>query len=96
MEPQDTPVASLRIELARSGLSLQAEFGDSIVDVLEAAGLEIEWNCGAGICGSCIVPVLAGRPLHHDSILDEQEQASGRVMTPCVSWASTGTLVLDL
>lgn len=92
----DSSASQLRVELARSGLTLDVNPGESILDRVLSAGIEVESNCNAGICGSCIVPVLFGRPLHYDTILSDEEQESDAVMTLCVSWCTDSRLVLDL
>jgi ferredoxin len=56
----------------------------------------VETSCREGICGSCETRVLAGSPIHRDSILSEEEQEAGDVMMLCVGRASSPRLVLDL
>ena len=53
-------------------------------------------HAGPGICGTCVVRVLAGIPQHNDDILDDEQRASGTVILPCVSRCNSKLLVLDL
>ena len=70
--------------------------GQSIIDVLEGAGVDLIHDCKRGDCGICRVDVRAGVPDHRDVVLTEAERASGTVMQICVSRAKGGRLVLDI
>ncbi|WP_210203068.1 2Fe-2S iron-sulfur cluster-binding protein [Pseudaminobacter soli (ex Li et al. 2025)] len=82
--------------LARSGLALHVGPDQTIVEVLRAAGIEIETSCEEGICGTCMTGVLEGPPEHRDMYLSTDEQAEGRLVMPCVSRCRGDRLVLDL
>lgn len=70
--------------------------GQGIIEVLEAAGVDLIHDCKRGDCGICRVDVRAGVPDHRDVVLTEAERASGTVMQICVSRAKGGRLVLDI
>ena len=70
--------------------------GRSILDVLEAAGVQVLTSCREGTCGTCETDVLAGTVDHRDSLLTPEEQAAGDTMLICVSRAACPKLVLDL
>jgi ferredoxin len=53
-------------------------------------------SCRQGTCGTCETTVLAGRPDHRDSILDDAERAAADCMYVCVSRSLDDRLVLDL
>jgi ferredoxin len=84
------------VELARTGTRLTVGPYEKLLDVLEEAGCSVDSSCRAGICGACIVKVLAGRPDHRDDILTKAERDANNVMLTCVSRARDGLLVLDL
>jgi ferredoxin-NADP reductase len=84
------------VELARSGLVVDVQPGDSVLDAVRAAGVEVLSSCRQGTCGTCETTVLAGRPDHRDSILADHERAAGDCMFPCVSRSCDDRLVLDL
>ncbi|MET7770499.1 PDR/VanB family oxidoreductase [Nocardia sp. NPDC005366] len=84
------------IRLARDGRTLRVGTRQSIVDVLEAAGVSVVTSCREGTCGSCETPVLAGEIEHRDSILTADERSRGETMMLCVSRAGSDLLVLDL
>lgn len=82
------------LRCARSGLRLTVPSGESILDVLEAAGLSVANACRDGVCGSCEVRVLAGVPDHRDSFRTAATPAD--TLAACVSRAVTDELVLDI
>ena len=84
------------VELARSGKRITVPKYESMLDKLYEAGCDVISSCTAGICGTCLVPVLSGVPEHRDDILDDEEQASNKMMLPCVSRAKTDIIVIDL
>ncbi|MEV2225515.1 PDR/VanB family oxidoreductase [Nocardia vinacea] len=95
------PLASVargafEVQLASSGRTFRVGATQSIVDVLDAAGIEIITSCREGTCGSCETAVLAGDIDHRDSVLTAEEQARGDTMMLCVSRAGSEVLVLDL
>lgn len=84
------------VVLQRSGLRLTVPEYDSLLEVIESAGIDVESSCRAGICGTCLVRVCAGEPDHRDDVLSDDERARGDVVLPCVSRARGQVLVLDL
>ena len=47
---------------------------ETILDVVEQAGLNVPTSCVAGICGACETKVLEGVPDHQDAILTDPER----------------------
>jgi ferredoxin-NADP reductase len=70
--------------------------GQTIVEALTVAGIDVPTSCGEGTCGTCETTVLEGTPDHRDSYLSPQERESNEVITPCCSRSCTPRLVLDL
>ncbi|WP_244425277.1 PDR/VanB family oxidoreductase [Pseudaminobacter salicylatoxidans] len=87
---------AFEVELARSGQRLTVPPHTSLLSVLENAGHKITNSCRAGICGTCLVKVLAGTPQHNDDVLSDADRESGAVMLVCVSRSESELLVLDL
>jgi len=85
---------SLRLE--RSNIEVAVLPGQTIIDACAEVGVTIPASCFEGTCGSCISTVLEGVPDHRDSVLTAGERAGNCLITPCVSKAKTGRLVLDL
>lgn len=82
--------------LARDGRRLTVAPGRSMLDTLLDAGLDLPYSCTQGVCGSCRLDVLDGRPDHRDECLSEEERVGNRMVIPCCSGATTPELVLDL
>src|ERR1700730_14215435 len=80
----------------RSGVTFEITSDESILEVLEEAGIPILGSCYEGVCGTCEARVLEGSPVQRDSVLTDAEKAAGEVMMPCVSRSRTERLVLDL
>lgn len=87
---------AFEVVVASTGATFTVFEGQSIVDVLEAAGVDVVSDCRRGDCGICQTGVLEGEPDHRDVVLSEAERAAGRVMQICVSRAKSARLVLDL
>lgn len=90
-QPDDRPI---RVELARSQMSLEVAASQSILDAMLEAGVWAQYECKRGECGMCMTPVLEGEPDHRDVFLAESDRE--RFMCTCVSRAKGDRLVLDL
>lgn len=89
------PGQPFTVELARSGQRLQVPGDHSLLEVLEAVGVEVPNLCRGGVCGQCAMRYLSGEVEHRDHYLDEQQR--GEALMPCVSRGGcSGTLLLDL
>ncbi|WP_027534911.1 PDR/VanB family oxidoreductase [Bradyrhizobium sp. WSM3983] len=95
-EQPRAPDAPFEVELKSSGQVVTVAAGQSIIQALEAAGLDVLYDCQRGDCGICQCGVIAGVPDHRDVILSDDEKASNTVMQICVSRAKSERLVLDL
>ncbi|MFG3717578.1 PDR/VanB family oxidoreductase [Streptomyces massasporeus] len=84
------------VELARSGRTLTVARDVSVLDAVREAGVEVLYSCTEGTCGTCETDVLDGEPEHRDSVLTEDERATGETMLICVSRCRGKRLVLDL
>lgn len=89
------PGQPFTVELARSGQRLQVPGDHSLLEALEAAGVEVPNLCRGGVCGQCTTRYLSGEVEHRDHFLDELQR--GEALMPCVSRGGcSGTLLLDL
>jgi ferredoxin-NADP reductase len=94
--PLATGGDALTVRLSRSGLTLQVGPEDTILDAVLDAGVDVEYSCMEGICGSCRTRVLRGVPDHRDQVLTERERADEDIMMICCSRAKGDDLELDL
>lgn len=83
------------VELRLSGQTLNVPAGQTVMDAMEAAGLDPIFDCRRGECGVCVTQVLQGEAEHRDICLSARERTAGRFCT-CVSRARSGLLVLEL
>lgn len=84
------------LELVRSGKTLTVGEGETMLDALLAANVDIGFACAEGVCGTCQVKVLGGVPDHRDHFLTEEEKAANTSIMVCCSGSKTPNLVLDL
>ena len=82
--------------LQRSGQRIAVPVGKTILDTLLDHAVEVQYACSAGVCGTCLTPVLEGIPEHRDDYLTDQEKRDNRSIMVCCSGSRTPTLVLDL
>ncbi|AUQ60603.1 Flavodoxin reductase (ferredoxin-NADPH reductase) family 1 (plasmid) [Phaeobacter inhibens] len=87
---------SFDIEIQSTGAMLRVSAEESILDVLKASGIAVDFGCSEGLCGACLVDVLDGEVDHRDGILTPEEQATNSYLCTCVSRAKGDKLVLNL
>jgi dimethylamine monooxygenase subunit B len=84
--------------LARTKLTVHIPSDRSLLESIEAAGVEVPYLCRGGVCGFCQTRVLEleGELLHNDHFLSDADKAQRNTIMPCVSRARCTSLVLDL
>lgn len=82
--------------LADSGLTVTVAADQTLYDALTAAGIDLQIDCGEGICGTCEARVAEGEIDHRDMVLTKQEKAAGDKILTCCSRAMGKRLVLGL
>lgn len=90
--------APFTARLERSGIDVQVGEDESLLEAVEAAGVEPSYLCRGGACGQCETRVLSadGELDHHDHFLDDEERAKGEKLMICMSRFRGRELVLDL
>jgi dimethylamine monooxygenase subunit B len=85
------------VELAASGKTITVGSTQSLLEAMEAAGVDAPYLCRGGACGQCETTVhkCDGLILHRDHWLTPEEHAEGRKIMPCVSRFEGKTLVID-
>jgi vanillate O-demethylase ferredoxin subunit len=84
------------VTLARTGITLPVGADETILDVLDANGIDAAFSCEQGVCGTCVSDVVDGTPDHCDSFLSEKQKSSGDRMCICVSRARGDTITIDI
>jgi ferredoxin-NADP reductase len=88
--------APFTVELRRSGRRVEVPAGQTILEAVEAAGVQAPFSCRSGTCATCATKVLEGVPDHRDTALSDLERDRAGLMCICVSRARTPFLALDL
>ncbi|MGK5113566.1 MULTISPECIES: PDR/VanB family oxidoreductase [unclassified Geodermatophilus] len=92
----DLGLDRFQVQCADSDLTVTVAEQESILDALIAAGVDVNYDCREGTCGSCELDVLDGEVAHRDSVYTAAEHASMSVVLPCVSRALCDRIVLDV
>ena len=84
------------VQLAASGKTIRVGTAQSLLEAMEAAGVDAPYLCRGGACGQCetVVHKCDGTILHRDHWLTPEEHAEGRKIMPCVSRFEGKTLVI--
>ncbi len=85
------------VELAVSNKTVKVGEHQSLLEAIEAAGVDAPYLCRGGACGQCETDVLEhdGEFVHRDHWLDDDQRRSCRKIMPCVSRFEGKKLVLD-
>ena len=84
--------------LTKSNRTIDVAAHQSILEALEANGVDAPYLCRGGACGQCETGVVscAGEIEHNDHFLEPDDKASGKKIMICVSRISGDTITLDL
>src|SRR5437763_4170657 len=82
--------------LHRSGRIITVAPGNSILNTLLEAGVDVDFSCAMGGCGTCETRIVEGIPDHRDNFLSDEEKADNEVIMICCSRSKSPVLVLDL
>lgn len=84
------------VQLKRKGKRFTVPAGETILQVLLDGGIDVDYSCREGLCGTCETRVLAGVPDHRDPILSGKKDPPLHKIMVCVSRCAGPELVLDL
>jgi vanillate O-demethylase ferredoxin subunit len=96
MAVMSDPIDGFEVRLHRSGRTIIVPTGETILDVLLDAGINITFSCTEGHCGTCETRVIDGIPDHHDTYLSDEEKAENSKIMICCSRSKSPVLTLDL
>ncbi len=90
------PPAGFEVAVPRHQAELHVAPDQSLIEVLEAAGIEVMNDCRRGECGLCALDVLAldGEIDHRDVFLSAHEKQGNKRICACVSRV-VGRITLD-
>jgi ferredoxin-NADP reductase len=86
------------VQLVKSGLTIRVGERQSLLEAIEAAGVDAPYLCRGGACGQCETSVVCadGELLHNDHYLTAEEHSGGRKIMICVSRFKGRQLAIDL
>jgi vanillate O-demethylase ferredoxin subunit len=84
------------VRLHRSGRVVTVPPGDTILDILLDAGVNVSFSCTESHCGTCETKLIDGIPDHRDSFLTDEEKAENSRIMLCCSRSKSPVLTLDL
>lgn len=87
---------AFEVELKDSGLVVKVPADQTLLTALRSANIDIQSDCGEGLCGSCEVKVLSGKVDHRDVVLTRSEREANNKMMACCSRAAGMKLILEL
>jgi dimethylamine monooxygenase subunit B len=92
------PGQPFKVLLEQSQLSITVGEHQSILEAVEAAGIDAPYMCRGGACGQCETAVLSceGEIQHNDIYLSDEEKAERKKIMVCVSRFKGQQLVLQL
>jgi dimethylamine monooxygenase subunit B len=84
--------------LKKSGKTITVGTHQSILEAVEAAGIDAPFLCRGGACGQCETGVVSceGTLEHNDHYLEPDDKKSGRKIMICVSRLNGSEITLDL
>jgi ferredoxin-NADP reductase len=85
------------VELPRHGLRIEVPADRSLLDALEAAGIDTLSDCRRGECGLCALGILSlqGTVDHRDVFFSAHQKQQNQRLCACVSRVCGGGVVLD-
>ncbi len=87
-----------KVHLERSNRTITVGTHQSILEAVEASGIDAPYLCRGGACGQCETQVLAcsGAIEHNDIFLEPDDKKSGTKIMICVSRLKGDEITLDL
>jgi ferredoxin-NADP reductase len=82
------------VRLERTNRTIEVKADQTILDALLSAGMDIDYSCTEGTCGTCIVPLIEGEADHRDRVLLPSERETKIAI--CCSRAKNDLIALDL
>ncbi len=83
-----------RLVLARQGREIDVGADETPLEALLREGVDVDYSCTEGTCGTCITRVISGDVDHRDAVLMPGERADHVVL--CCSRAKGALLTIDL
>ena len=82
--------------LKDSNVEVEVPADRTLLQALQAVGVDVPCDCGEGLCGTCEVAVIEGEVDHRDKVLTKAERATNQRILACCSRAAGQRIVLAL
>jgi len=88
---------SFQVSIPRLGRELSVSAGQTMLDAMQLAGIEMIYDCKRGECGLCALRILSveGVVDHRDVFFSEAEKAANTKLCTCVSRVAGGRITID-
>jgi ferredoxin-NADP reductase len=85
------------VRIPRLGRVVEVPQNQTMLEALEAAGIEMIFDCRRGECGLCALDILEtdGMVDHRDVFFSDDEKAANRKLCTCVSRVAGGSITVD-
>lgn len=91
------PVQSFTVKVPRLNAEILVRENESMLDALEAAGVEVVFECRRGECGLCAIQIveLEGAVDHRDVFFSARQHRENTQLCACVSRIAGGSVTID-
>jgi vanillate O-demethylase ferredoxin subunit len=86
-----------KVKIPRLGMEVDVALNQTMLEALEAAGIEMIFDCRRGECGLCALPIIVtdGTVDHRDVFFSETEKSANAKLCTCVSRVIGGSITID-
>jgi len=97
MEPSEAPLCDeFTVVLARSGTEVPVRRGQTILEALLNARIDVAYSCEQGVCGACETKLLSGTPDHRDFVRTPEDHERLSTLMICCAGSRSQRLTIDL
>jgi vanillate O-demethylase ferredoxin subunit len=85
------------VKIPRLGRVVEVPQNKTMLEALEAAGIEMIFDCRRGECGLCALDIIEADGIvdHRDVFFSDEEKAANRKLCTCVSRVAGGSITVD-
>jgi ferredoxin-NADP reductase len=86
-----------KVKIPRLGVEVDVPLNQTMLEALEAAGIEMIFDCRRGECGLCALTIIEtdGIVDHRDVFFSDDEKAANAKLCTCVSRVIGGSITVD-
>lgn len=86
-----------KVKIPRLGVEVDVSLNQTMLEALEAAGIEMISDCRRGECGLCALPIIEADGIvdHRDVFFSDDEKTANSKLCTCVSRVVGGSVTVD-